>query len=326
IRDITERKQVETALRESEERFREIAENINQLFFVWSADSQQFLYISPGYEKIYGLTCESLYQNPRSWLEVVHPDDRPSVLLSLDQQYQGKHAQREYRIIKSDGTIRWMFAEVFPIFDQTGNLLRYIGLTEDITERKCAEEALRQREQEFRALVENAPDVISRVDREYRFRYINPRVELETGIPPAQWIGKTELEIGFPQTIVNSWHAALERVFETKQEQVYEAEFPCPEGISYWLCRLVPQLAEDGSVATVLSIGRNITDRKRAEEALRESEQFLRSIYEGIAAGVFIVDVLEDGSFRYVGINPAHERMSGLLSAEVAGKTPEQVF
>ncbi|PMB02603.1 histidine kinase [Fischerella thermalis CCMEE 5328] len=326
IRDITERKQAETALRESEERFREIAENINQLFFVWSADSQQFLYISPGYEKIYGLTCESLYQNPRSWLEVVHPDDRPSVLLSLDQQYQGKHAQREYRIIKSDGTIRWMFAEVFPIFDQTGNLLRYIGLTEDITERKRAEEALRQREQEFRALVENAPDVISRVDREYRFRYINPRVELETGIPPAQWIGKTELEMGFPQTIVNPWHAALEHVFETKQEQIYEAEFPCPEGISYWLCRLVPELAEDGSVATVLSIARNITDRKRAEEALRESEQFLRSIYEGIAAGVCIVDVLEDGSFRYVGINPAHERMSGLLSAEVAGKTPEQVF
>jgi PAS domain S-box-containing protein len=198
--DITDRKQAEIALRASEERFREIAENINQLFFVWSADSQQFLYISPGYEKIYGLTCESLYQNPRSWLEVVHPDDRESVLQSLNQQYQGKHAQREYRIIKKDGTIRWMFAEVFPIFDQAGNLLRYIGLTEDITK------------------------------------------------------------------------------------------------------------------------------RKRAEEALRESEQFLRSIYEGITAGVFIFDVLEDGSFRYVGINPAYERMSGLLSQEVADKTPEQVL
>ncbi|WP_315786622.1 PAS domain S-box protein [Fischerella sp. JS2] len=326
IRDITERKQAETALRESEERFREIAENINQLLFVWSADSQQFLYISPGYEKIYGLSCESLYQNPRSWLEVVHPDDRGFVLQSLEQQYQGKHAQREYRIITSDGTIRWMFAEVFPIFDQAGNLLRYIGLTEDITERKRAEEALRLREHEFRALVENAPDVISRVDREYRFRYINPRVESETGIPPTQWIGKTELEMGFPETVVNPWHAALEHVFETGQEQVYEAEFPCLEGINYWLCRLVPELAEDGSVATVLSIGRNITNRKRAEEALRESEQFLRSIYEGIAAAIFIVDVLEDGSFRYVGINPAHERISGLLSAEVAGKTPAQVL
>ncbi len=326
IRDITVRKQAEMALRESEERFREIAENINQIFFVWSANSEQFLYISPGYEKIYGMSCESLYQNPQSWLNLVHPDDLKSVWQSLNQQSQGKAARREYRIIKSDGTIRWMFAEVFPIFDSGGKLLRYIGLTEDITERKHAKDALCQREQEFRALVENAPDIISRIDREYRFRYINPRIEVKTGIPPAQWIGKTELEMGFPETIVNPWHAVLNRVFETGQEQIYESEFPCLEGKQYWFCRLVPEFAEDGSVETVLNIGRNITERKRAEEALRESEQFLRSIYEGTAAAIFIVDVLEDGSFRYVDINPAHEWMSGLLPSEIAGKTPEQIF
>ncbi|MFB2771521.1 PAS domain S-box protein [Pelatocladus sp. BLCC-F211] len=324
--DITARKQAEMALRESEERFREIAENINQIFFVWSANSEQFLYVSPGYEKIYGLSCESLYQNPKSWLNLVHPDDLQSVWQSLNQQSQGQPARREYRIIKSDGTIRWMFAEVFPIFDPAGNLLRYIGLTEDITERKRIEDALRQRKQEFRTLVENAPDVISRIDRDYRFRYINPRVETETGIAAAQWIGKTELEMGFPETIVNPWHAILNRVFETGEEQIYETEFPSPEGKQYWFCRLVPELAEDGSVETVLSIGRNITERKHTEEALRESEQFLRSIYEGTAAAIFIVDVLEDGSFRYVDINPAHEWMSGLLPSEIAGKTPEQIF
>ncbi|MCP6759847.1 MAG: PAS domain S-box protein [Fischerella sp. CENA71] len=324
--DITARKQAEMALRESEERFREIAENINQIFFVWSANSEQFLYVSPGYEKIYGLSCESLYQNPKSWLNLVHPDDLKSVWESLNQQSQGKPARREYRIIKSNGTIRWMFAEVFPIFDPNGNLLRYIGLTEDITERKCIEDALRQSKQEFRTLVENAPDIISRIDRDYRFRYINPCVETQTGIAAAQWIGKTELEMGFPETVVKSWHAILNRVFETRQEQIYETEFPSPQGKQYWFCRLVPELAEDGSVETVLNIGRNITERKRTEEALRESEQFLRSIYEGTAAAIFIVDVLEDGSFRYVDINPAHEWMSGLLPSEIAGKTPEQIF
>jgi PAS domain S-box-containing protein len=200
IRDITERKQAEAALRESEERFRQIAENIHQFFFVLSADSGEYLYLSPAYEKIWGQSCESLYQNPKSWLEFVHPDDRQLVLHSLYQKNEGKRVQREYRIIRDDGTTRWIFAEVFPILDQSGKLLRYVGLAEDITERKSA------------------------------------------------------------------------------------------------------------------------------EEALQESEHFLRSIYEGIEAAVFIVDVLEDGRFRYVGINPANERMSGLLSTEIAGRTPEQVL
>ncbi|MFQ4144264.1 PAS domain S-box protein [Chlorogloeopsis sp. ULAP02] len=200
LRDITERKQAEAALRESEERFRQIAENINQFFFVKSAKDENFLYISPAYEKIWGQSCESLYQNSRAWLEFLHPDDRKLVLLSVEEQSQGKRAQREYRIIKHDGTTRWIFAEVLPILDQLGKPLYYIGLAEDITE------------------------------------------------------------------------------------------------------------------------------RKKAEAELKESEQFLRSIYEGIETAVFIVDVLEDGGFRYVGINPANERISGLLSSEVSGKTPEQVL
>jgi PAS domain S-box-containing protein len=93
-REIAERQQVEQALRESEERFCEIAGIISQFFFVRSASSGQFLYVSPAYEKIWRRTCESLYQSPESWMEALHPDDRDLVVTSLREQFQGNSVNR----------------------------------------------------------------------------------------------------------------------------------------------------------------------------------------------------------------------------------------
>ncbi|MEQ8960176.1 MAG: PAS domain-containing protein, partial [Coleofasciculus sp. C2-GNP5-27] len=98
--DITDRKQFEQALIRSENRFQEIARTVSQFFFVRSARSGQFLYVSPAYETIWGRSCESLYQHPESWIEAVHPEDRPLVLDSLSQQFQGHSVKREYRIIR----------------------------------------------------------------------------------------------------------------------------------------------------------------------------------------------------------------------------------
>lgn len=206
-RDITDKKQAEAALQESEERFREIAGTVSQFFFVLSANSGEFLYLSPAYETIWGRSCESLYQNPQSWMEAVHPEDRELVQSSLTQQFQGNSVKREYRIIRPDGEERWITADISVVRDAAGKLQRFVGLAEDITPRKQA-----------------------------------------------------------------------------------------------------------------------ANEAARIAAALTESEQFLRSIYEGIETAVFIVDVLDDGGFRYVGINPAHERMSGILSSEVALKTPEQIL
>ncbi|RMF68583.1 MAG: hybrid sensor histidine kinase/response regulator, partial [Cyanobacteria bacterium J069] len=103
-----EYRQTETALRQSEERFRQIASSISQFFFIRDAQSQQYLYASPAYETIWGRSCESLYQNPDSWLEAVHPGDRPALSDSLAQQFQGSRIQHEYRVCRPDGEIRWV--------------------------------------------------------------------------------------------------------------------------------------------------------------------------------------------------------------------------
>jgi PAS domain S-box-containing protein len=319
------------ALQESEERFRTSVENMLDCFGIYSAIRDQsgkivdfrIEYVNeavcttnqtPKEQQIGKTLCELLPNHQSSGLfdEYVNVVETGNPLIKEDLIYEDVFNQQrltrafDIRVAKlGDGfTAAWR----------------------DISDKKRAEETLRQREQEFRALVENSPDVITRLDRDYRFRYVNPRLEVETSIPLREWIGKTELDLGFPETIVNSWHETLQHIFETGQEQFYESEFPSSSGMKYWLVRMVPEFGEDGSVETVLNASRDITARKQAETALQESEQFLRGIYEGIETAVFIVDVLEDGEFRYLGINPAHERISGLLSSEVKGKTPEQVL
>ncbi|TAJ10373.1 MAG: PAS domain S-box protein [Nitrospirae bacterium] len=143
IEDITERKQSEASLRESEERLRQFAETIQQVFWLTTLDKNRMLYVSPAYEKIWGMTCESLYASPRAWAEAIHPDDRERVMeAALSKQVSGAYHE-EYRIVRPDGSVRWILDRAFPVRDESGAVCRIIGVAEDITDRKQMEEQLR---------------------------------------------------------------------------------------------------------------------------------------------------------------------------------------
>ncbi len=134
-----ELRQSESALRESEMKFRQLAENIPEVFWLGSSDWQQIFYISPAYEKIWGKTPESLYQSPMSWFESIHPEDRKKIIELFPVIWQPPFSAfifPEYRIIRPDETIRWILARAFPVFDEAGTLQRVAGIAEDITERK----------------------------------------------------------------------------------------------------------------------------------------------------------------------------------------------
>lgn len=117
---VWELRQTELALRSSEEQFRQIAENINQVFWVCSADGSHLFYISPVYEKLWGRTQESMYSQPTSFLEAVHPDDLERVAAAIEQNPM--QVDEEYRIIRPDGTIRWVRDRTFPVKDETGQV------------------------------------------------------------------------------------------------------------------------------------------------------------------------------------------------------------
>jgi PAS domain S-box-containing protein len=155
--DITERKLAEEALRESEERFRQLTENIREVFWLRSPDFTQLLYVSPMYEEVCGRSCESLYAAPDN-LSAVPSEDRFRVVETM-RNHNGREFEIEYRIITKDGEVRWIRDRGFPIRDQSGQICRFAGVADDITERKLVENALRESEERFRQIAENIHEV-----------------------------------------------------------------------------------------------------------------------------------------------------------------------
>ncbi len=151
LRTAYDRRQAESLLRESEMRFRQLTENIREVLWMHTPDFSETLYISPAYEVVWGRTCESMYREPRSFLEAIHPEDRQRVDETIEQNRLAGF-EVEYRIIRPDGSVRWIWDRGCPIKDAEGNFYRIAGLAEDITERKQAEEQYRMTSEQLRAL------------------------------------------------------------------------------------------------------------------------------------------------------------------------------
>ena len=147
---LAEHQQAIVAVRESETKFRLLAENIQDVFWLSTPSIERTIYVSPQFEKIWGRTCASLYQRPQSFMEAVHPEDLGRVSAALQGHAQGKW-EVEYRILRPDGALRWILDRGFPIRDGGGELTFMCGVASDITERKQAAEALRQKVEELRA-------------------------------------------------------------------------------------------------------------------------------------------------------------------------------
>ncbi|HYO99089.1 MAG TPA: PAS domain S-box protein, partial [Pyrinomonadaceae bacterium] len=143
---LTERgSQAEGHLRVSERRFRQLADNIDQVFWVYDLKEARVIYTNPAYEIIWGEARENLYKGQHTFFETIHPEDRERVKTSLRQQQAGSRTVEEYRIVRrGDGAVRWIRDRGFPVKDERGEIVRIVGIAEDITERKAAEKALRE--------------------------------------------------------------------------------------------------------------------------------------------------------------------------------------
>jgi PAS domain S-box-containing protein len=142
-RDIAARILAESALRESEARFRQLAESIEDVFWLSDPERHEFFYVSPTYETVWGRSCASLYAAPGEWLAAVHADDRERVRASLSQE-RASGGEDTYRIVRPDGALRWIRSRAFPVRDASGQVHRVAGVSRDITEQRRLEEQLRQ--------------------------------------------------------------------------------------------------------------------------------------------------------------------------------------
>ena len=136
VRDITQRKAIERQLRESQRRLEEIVCNVDQVF--WTSDSRihRILYISQGYERIWGRSCQSTYDDPRSWIDGIHPEDQPAVRAALAGLHNGTDYTADYRVVRPDGSIRRVWDRGYAIRDGAGEVTHYVGVVVDVTDRQ----------------------------------------------------------------------------------------------------------------------------------------------------------------------------------------------
>jgi len=277
--EIHERQRTESALRESEERWRSLVKNAPDVIFTCDRTGK-ILFIN---RTVPGFTIEQAIGT--SVYDYIPFDHQNTLKQSFERVFQtGDPVYYETLGAGANGTTSWYASRVGPI-QQDGQVVAAIVISTDITERKQAEELLHLRQQEFRALVENSPDLIARFDPQLRHVYVNPAVERNTGIPKQTFIGKTNQELGMPQELVTCWQEALLEVLATGLEQIIEFDFLTPSGVKFYQTRIVPELTQDGTTGFLLGVSRDITECKQAEAALRQrllKEQALNQVVQVI--------------------------------------------
>lgn len=273
VRDITERKKLEDDLRIREQYQRALLDNFP--FMVWLKDTDsRLLAVNRAYLETAGLysgTCyfgkTDLDMFPAEQAEIYRADD-----FEVMRTGQKKTVEE---LIGAPGMLRWHETYKAPVLDADGKLLGTVGFARDITERKRIEDLLHAREQEFRAMVENSPDVVVRYDTHCRRVYVNPAMQRQFGLSIEEILGKTPLESS-TMAEAAAYMQQIQEVLKSAQESQMEFPFHDIQGGEHWgHMRLVPEFNKDGEVVSVLTKTRDITDRKRAEEELKKRERDL---------------------------------------------------
>ena len=231
---------------------------------------------------MFGCTLEELIGTP--YPEHVHPDQQQSGDEQMRRLIRGEidHVHHERRYIRSDGSDFWGHLSGRRHDDAEGNLISLIGVIADITDIKLAEEHLRQRKKLFTSLADNLPDIVARMDRNHRHIYVNKQVESTTGIPASQFIGKTNQDLGMSPELLELWKETVDRVFETGEIAEITFTFDSETEQKHFGSRIVPERGESGTIDTVLSIARDITESVKAERTIRESEQNYRAMIDNM--------------------------------------------
>ncbi|HSH96006.1 MAG TPA: PAS domain S-box protein, partial [Roseimicrobium sp.] len=185
------RREKQAALQASEERFRQMAENIGEVFWMTDVASNEVLYVSPAFERVWGVPCDNLYANPRRWIECVHPEDQPRVIAAEAGKLVAGGYNEEYRIIRPDGSVRWVHDSAFPIRNAEGKVYRVAGVASDITVRKQADLEVAQQRQRLAGIIDSAMDGIITINEEQRVVVFNPAAERMFGYKAEQMLGQT---------------------------------------------------------------------------------------------------------------------------------------
>lgn len=323
--DITGRLEDQQALRESRQIFHQISEHINELLWVSSADFSKLYYISPKYEEFWGLSCQSTYDDPALWLERIHPEDRESLLQSMNRKIQGDFSSTnfpQFRVVHTDGTIRWLESRSFPVYNERQQVTRLVGIIEDITQRKEDADAIlksnvelerrvRKRTAELarktvqlNALFQGLPDIVLVINPQGDIINFNSRRRKDL-FSSRDLSSDRKIWDLLPAEIGNQFAAVIQRVHADQIMESIEYPLQVQEQTHWYRARVQPYLSQE-----VLLIIENISEQKFAAIELKRTHEKLSEAQRLAHIGSWEWNVEDDSLwwsdevFRIFGLSP----------------------
>lgn len=310
--NITERKRVEEALRASEQKYRQLIENSHDIIYSLTPDGV-FRFVSPAWTRMLGHAVAEVEHRP--FTEFVHPDDVSICYAFMRKVLETGEPQKgvEYRVRHADGTWRWHTSSASPTRDASGAVTHYDGVARDITERKLAEAELREREKQFKTMFDFAPYSCAVYDQEGRVLMVNQTYGRRWGLKAEDMLGRTPEEVGIV-VAPEARQRAMEELQRTGRIHLMEADVS--RGAITATVLLTSQSIEVAGKPARLAMTVDITERKRAERALRESEERFRLLLQNSND---ILSIVDEQGHPLVVHGPA-ESVLGYRPDELLGK------
>ncbi len=244
---------------------REMADHIHEVFWVFDWPLRKAVYVSPAYEDIWGRAVRDVYDDCNRWYDSIHPDDRESAKASFAKMVESEGEQRrEYRVIRPDGSVRWVSDRTHAVRDENGDVSRVIGIAEDITERKRSEEIVRTGEARLRAAVESLP---------FDFFMLSPegRYVMQNSVCKRHWgdsVGKCPEDLRLDEETLTLWQTNNRRALAG---EVVEGEVELtPQGEKGYYHNIISPIRDGDEIRGILGVNIDITARRQAEEALQK--------------------------------------------------------
>jgi two-component system, cell cycle sensor histidine kinase and response regulator CckA len=314
--DITERKEAEEALRQSDVRFKKLSANVPGMIyqFLKRPDGTYCVpFTTESIRDVFGCSPEDVREDFSAIVQTILPEDLDKVVNTIESSAERMtDFQCEYRVQIPGGPVRWMFGHSTPEKLADGSVVWH-GFNTDITESKQAEEALRESEEQYRSLVENINDVVYNMDSSGTISYMSPVVETITGNGSDEYIGKSFAEFIHPDDLPK-----LMASFETTMQGIKEdAEFRVitKDGSYRYVRSSSSLIVEAGSVVGMTGLITDVTDRRRAEEALRDSEEKFRNLFRTSRDFLSITDL--EG--KIIDVNDAAVKFFGYSFEDISG-------
>ncbi len=314
--NVTERKITEETIKESEERFRQLAENTSDVFIL--SDKFTILYANPAFERIFGRTVDDLISNPKVLEESVHPEERKSYTKYYNKRFSDKETDTEfqYRIIRKDNKIRWVWSRNYPVYNDDGKIYRYVSVISDITNQLELQSVISKARMRQKAILDNIPYLAWLKDNEGRYISVNEPFAKSFNLAPEDIIGKTDFDF-CEKNIAEKYFQNDSEVMKSRKRELFEEVEIMPQGKRWMETFKTPIFNEEGKLIGLTGISRDITERKNMEENIRQREEHFGALLQNSSDAISILD--SEGKIIFE--NSPKNRISDFALNELLGKS-----